>query len=75
MNKDVHTTNVGPNPNYSTENQDDDESVTHSDNNRQKLIVLSMSAGIAAIAILMIISRPTPLHAEKYRELISQSEE
>ena len=34
-----------------------------------------MSAGIAAIAILMIISRPTPLHAEKYRELISQSEE
>ena len=75
VNKDVHTTNVGPNPNYSTENQDNDEGVTHSDNNRQKLIVLSMSAGIAAIAILMIISRPTPLHAEKYRELISQSEE
>ena len=53
----------------------DDESVTHSDNNRQMLIVMSMSAGIAAIAILMILSRPTPLHAEKYRELISQQEE
>ncbi len=74
VNKDVHTTNVGPDPNYSTENNDD-ESVTHSDNNRQMLIVMSMSAGIAAIAILMILSRPTPLHAEKYRELISQQEE
>ena len=74
VNKDVHTTNVGPDPNYSTENNDD-ESVTHSDNNRQMLIVMSMSAAIAAIAILMILSRPTPLHAEKYRELISQQEE
>ena len=74
VNKDIHTTNVGPDPNYSTENNDD-ESVTHSDNNRQMLIVMSMSAGIAAIAILMILSRPTPLHAEKYRELISQQEE
>ncbi len=74
VNKDEHTTNVGPDPNYSTEENNDD-GVTYTDNNRQGLIVLSMSAGIAAIAILMIISRPTPLHAEKYRELISQSEE
>jgi hypothetical protein len=74
VNKDEHTTNVGPDPNYSTEENNDD-GVTYSDNNRQGLIVLSMSAGIAAFAILMIISRPTPLHAEKYRELISQSEE
>ena len=74
VNKDEHTTNVGPDPNYSTEENYDD-GVTYTDNNRQGLIVLSMSAGIAAIAILMIISRPTPLHAEKYRELISQSEE
>ena len=74
VNKDEHTTNVGPNPNYSTEENNDD-GVTYTDNNRQGLIVLSMSAGIAAIAILMIISRPTPLHAEKYRELSSQSEE
>ena len=74
VNKDEHTTNVGPDPNYSTEENNDD-GVTYTDNNRQGLIVLSMSAGIAAFAILMIISRPTPLHAEKYRELISQSEE
>lgn len=74
VNKDEHTTNVGPDPNYSTEENNDD-GITYTDNNRQKLIVLSMSAGIAAIAIMMIISRPTPLHAEKYRELISQSEE
>ena len=74
VNKDEHTTNVGPDPNYSTEENNDD-GVTYTDNNRQGLIVLSMSAGIAAIAILMNISRPTPLHAEKYRELISQSEE
>ena len=74
VNKDEHTTNVGPDPNYSTEENNDD-GVTYTDNNRQGLVVLSMSAGIAAIAILMIISRPTPLHAEKYRELISQSEE
>ena len=74
VNKDEHTTNVGPDPNYSNEENDDD-GVTYTDNNRQGLIVLSMSAGIAAFAILMIISRPTPLHAEKYRELISQSEE
>tara|TARA_B100001113_G_scaffold278209_1_gene232884 strand:+ start:204 stop:770 length:567 start_codon:yes stop_codon:yes gene_type:complete len=74
VNKDVHSANVGPDPNYSTENQTD-ESINHSDNNREKFIVLSMSAGIAAIAILMIISRPTPLHTEKYRELISQQEE
>ena len=74
VNKDEHTTNVGPDPNYSTEENNDD-GVTYTDNNRQGLVVLSMSAGIAAIAILMIISRPTPLHTEKYRELISQSEE
>ncbi len=74
VNKDEHTTNVGPDPNYSTEENNND-GVANTDNNRQGLIVLSMSAGIAAIAILMIISRPTPLHAEKYRELISQSEE
>lgn len=74
VNKDEHSTNVGPDPNYSTEENSED-GVTYTDNNRQGLIVLSMSAGIAAVAILMIISRPTPLHAEKYRELISQSEE
>ncbi|MEC7042899.1 MAG: hypothetical protein VXW89_06280 [Candidatus Thermoplasmatota archaeon] len=74
VNKDEHSTNVGPDPNYSTEVNNED-GVTYTDNNRQGLIVLSMSAGIAAVAILMIISRPTPLHAEKYRELISQSEE
>ena len=74
VNKDEHSTNVGPDPNYSTEENNED-GVTYTDNNRQGLIVLSMSAGIAAVAILMIISRPTPLHAEKYRELISQSEE
>ena len=75
VNKDEHTTNVGPDPNYSTGENNNDEGITHSDNSRQNLIVLSMSAGIAAIAILMIISRPTPFHTEKYRELISQSEE
>ena len=74
VNKDEHSTNVGPDPNYSTEENNDD-GITYTDNNRQGLIVMSMSAGIAAVAILMIISRPTPLHAEKYRELISQSEE
>jgi len=74
VNKDEHSTNVGPDPNYSTEENNED-GVTYTDNKRQGLIVLSMSAGIAAVAILMIISRPTPLHAEKYRELISQSEE
>ena len=75
VNKDDHTSNVGPDPNYSTEENNIDDGITHSDNSRQNLIVLSMSAGIAAIAILMIISRPTPLHTEKYRELISQGEE
>ena len=74
VNKDEHSTNVGPDPNYSTEENNED-GVTYTDNKRQGLIVLSMSAGIAAVAVLMIISRPTPLHAEKYRELISQSEE
>ena len=74
VNKDEHTTNVGPDPNYSTE-EEVDESLTENDNKRQILIVLSMSAAIAAMAILMLIARPTPLYAEKYREMLAESEE
>ncbi len=68
---------MGPDPNYSTENQED-ESVTHTDNRNDMervLIVLSLSAGIASIAILMLILRPTPLYAEKYRQMQLDSEE
>ena len=77
VNKDQHFDNVGPDPNYSTENQED-ESVTHTDNRNDMervLIVLSLSAGIASIAILMLILRPTPLYAEKYRQMQLDSEE
>jgi hypothetical protein len=74
VNKDEHTTNVGPDPNYSTE-EDVEESVTEEGDERQILIVVSMSAAIAAIAILLLMRRPTPLHAEKYREMLAESEE
>ena len=77
VNKDEHFDNVGPDPNYSTDNQED-ESVTQSDNRNDMervLIVLSLSAGIASIAILMLILRPTPLYAEKYRQMRLDSEE
>ena len=63
VNLDDHPTNVGPDPNYSLdpeeEQEGDVEEVTNSD--QQMLIVISMSAAIAAGAVLLLMMRPTPI--------------
>ncbi len=63
VNLDDHPANVGPDPNYSLDPEEEQEKnveeVTNSD--QQMLIVISMSAAIAAGAVLLLMMRPTPI--------------
>ena len=63
VNLDDHPANVGPDPNYSLEvDEEQDENVGESTgSDQQMLVVISMSAAIAAGAVLMLMMRPMPI--------------
>ena len=63
VNLDDHPANVGPDPNYSLdpEEQQEEDVAKSPEADQQMLVVISMSTAIAAGAVLMLMKRPMPI--------------